>query len=57
MTAEAATTPQRRGPEDATTTLSSLLDRAAAGHPDRHALRLDDLVPTCTHLPPRPPGG
>lgn len=50
MTAEAATTPQRRGPEDAMTALSSLLDRAAADHPDRYALRLDDLVLTCAHL-------
>ena len=50
MTAEAATTPQRRGPEDAMTALSSLLDQAVAGHPDRHALRLDDLVPTRAHL-------
>ena len=50
MTAEAATMPQRRGPEDAMTALSSLLDQAAAGHPDRHALRLDDLVPTRAHL-------
>ncbi len=50
MTAEAATMPQRRGPEDAMTALSSLLDQAEADHPDRHALRLDDLVPTCAHL-------
>ena len=32
------------------TALSSLLDRATARHPDRHALRLDDPVLTCAHL-------
>jgi non-ribosomal peptide synthetase component E (peptide arylation enzyme) len=50
MTVEAAATPLRRGPEDAMTILSSLLDRAAADHPNRHPRRLHDLVLTYAHL-------
>jgi long-chain acyl-CoA synthetase len=36
--------PQRRGLEDAVTNLGALLEQAAAGQPDRPALRMDDLV-------------
>jgi long-chain acyl-CoA synthetase len=32
------------------TNLSSLLERAVAGHPDRHAIRMDDLALTYTQL-------
>src|SRR5580693_8592498 len=42
--------PQRRGLEEAMTNLSSLLDRAAAGQPDRPALKMDDLVLTYAQL-------
>ena len=42
--------PQWRGLEDAMTNLGSLLDRAASGHPDHPALRLDDLVLTYAQL-------
>src|ERR1700691_3637276 len=32
------------------TNLSSLLERALAGHPDKHAIRMDDLVLTYAQL-------
>ena len=42
--------PQRRGLEDAMTNLCGLLGQAAADHPDRVALRLDDLTLTYARL-------
>src|SRR5580698_2001235 len=36
--------------EDAMTSMSSLLERAAAEHPDNAALRMDDLVLTYAQL-------
>src|ERR1700692_1678343 len=42
--------PQRRGLEEAMTSLGSLLGQAAADHPGRVALRLDDLTLTYAQL-------